>query len=124
MRLVTLVQGGFGEARPPERQAATASREPAAAAYAGATLRSTCRPAQRGPCPPDRPPGRTEQPTAATYQSLSSRHVVRASLARVRPVGSVRSRPSDLPICSSLRATLLWCRWRSSAARRTEPAEQ
>jgi hypothetical protein len=57
-------------------------------------------------------------------QSLRSRHAVRASLARVSPVGSVRSTPRVLPSWSSRRATLLWCRWSSSAARRREPLSQ
>jgi aminoglycoside phosphotransferase (APT) family kinase protein len=43
-------------------------------------------------------------------QLLRSRHAVRASLARIRPVRSVSSVPKDFPICSSRRATLLWCR--------------
>ena len=57
-------------------------------------------------------------------QSSRSRHVVRATLARVSPAGAVRSMPRALPICSTRRATLVWCRCSRSAARRREPAVQ
>jgi selenocysteine lyase/cysteine desulfurase len=57
-------------------------------------------------------------------QSASNRHVVRASRARVSPAGSVSSTPSACPICSSRRATLVWCRCNRSAARRSEPVAQ
>ena len=61
---------------------------------------------------------------AGLPQSLRSRHAVRASLARSSPLGSVSSIPRVLPSWSSRRATLLWCRWRRSAARRREPVAQ
>lgn len=57
-------------------------------------------------------------------QSSSSRHAVSARLARSCPVGAVSSMPRTLPICSSRRPTLLWCRCSTSAARRTEPVAQ
>jgi hypothetical protein len=86
---------------------------------------------ERGRAPPE-PPG-PPAPRAATPlhcveaglpQSLSSRHAVRASLARTSPVGSVSSMPKVFPIWSSRRATLLWCRWSRSAAWRWEPVTQ
>ncbi len=79
-----------------------------------------------GPCekaalaPLQRPCGGPE-----TVPQLSRRcQAVRASLARVRPAGWVRSMSRVLLMWSSRRATLLWCRWRRSAARRREPVAQ
>jgi hypothetical protein len=73
---------------------------------------------------PTRTRGRLSHRPSRPLQSLSSRHAVRAMLARVSPLGWVSSMPRILAICSSRRATLLWCRLRTPAARRTEPAAQ
>lgn len=74
------------------------------------------------PGPPLPPPAEPRRP--GPPQSSSSRHAVRAREARISPAGSVMSMPRALPIWSSRRATLLWCRCRRSAARRREPVAQ